>query len=730
MKKLIYLIVLIVILGLIVTGCIPVVPPTEQDEPGALPNKGVGDVFYVPTSDYPTIQDAINAATGGETIIVAAGTYTNDIWDGSSYRITKSVTLLGAQAGNDPAGSTADRVGGETILVRTNGLPYSLYASDIIIDGFMFGSADPNTGGRLIISDVADNAIIRNCIIQNTPSGSSGHGVYIYPGAGNALIEYNTFYNTDWEAIRCDGNAVISNNTIKDILTNKGIYLGVSSSATVSDNVISNTYHEGIQACAYATITGNEISGCYKGIQVRDNASGSFVSKNTISNTANEGIEALVSATITGNEISECLKGIQIGASASGSTIIGNTISNTTHEGIQACAPATITSNEISGCYKGIQVRDNASGSFVSKNTISNTANEGIEALVSATIIGNEISGCYKGIGIQALASGSFVSANTISNTTYEGIQVFAPATITGNEISECYHGIQIRNHATGTIIEWNNIHDNTYHGIEIPNSSETEPDVTGVTITNNTFANNGYTGITVGGGDDGSGINIQYNSFKGNVYFGVESKIDAGESSSLYVNAINNWWGHPSGPGGIGGRWNAAGTKIIGKGDAVSLWVNWDPWLSQPIVPAQIANKWDLKGTFVAHSGYNWGGLAEGATWEYSIHIKEAINGDFSAGTIHFSTGDINVIGIVEQTKSDYAYWAGSNLAAAGRAEYNDVTYNFLFLYSERAIWFTISQADLEPSWSQDTVWDARAYQLHSKVPDGSFIMDPKYIH
>ena len=98
-----------------------------------------------PAADFATIQAAIDAAGDGDTIEVAAGTYTDDIWNSSlgtpaGYRITKSVTLLGAHAGVDPDGST--NRGSETILVRTNGLPYSLYASDITIDGFMFGSSD------------------------------------------------------------------------------------------------------------------------------------------------------------------------------------------------------------------------------------------------------------------------------------------------------------------------------------------------------------------------------------------------------------------------------------------------------------------------------------------------------------------------------------------------------------------------------------------------------------
>jgi len=71
MKKLIYLIVVIVALGLIVSGCLPVVPPVEQDEPGTLPTKSPG-VLNVP-DDYPTIQEAIDAASNGDKIIVGPG---------------------------------------------------------------------------------------------------------------------------------------------------------------------------------------------------------------------------------------------------------------------------------------------------------------------------------------------------------------------------------------------------------------------------------------------------------------------------------------------------------------------------------------------------------------------------------------------------------------------------------------------------------------------------------
>jgi len=145
-----------------------------------------------------------------------------------------------------------------------------------------------------------------------------------------------------------------------------------------------------------------------------------------------------------------------------------------------------------------------------------------------------------------------------------------------------------------------------------------------------------------------------------------------------------------------------------------------------------KIKNKWDLEGNFIAHPGYNWGGLAEGATWEYSIHIKEAMSGAYSVGSIHFMTGVIDVVGHVKQTARYYDYWSGDNIAAAGTADYNDTTYYFLFLYAERAVWFALSTTPYDSYWASENIWPnaLRVYQLHSKVPDETFLLDYKVIH
>ena len=93
---------------------------------------------------------------------------------------------------------------------------------------------------------------------------------------------------------------------------------------------------------------------------------------------------------------------------------------------------------------------------------------------------------------------------------------------------------------------------------------------------------------------------------------------------------------------------------------------------------------------------------------------------------------GDIDVVGHVKQTARYYKYWNSNidSIAAAGTAEYNDITYYFLFLYAERAMWFALSEIPYDSYWAIESVWPNRAYQLHSKVPDETFLLDYKVIH
>ncbi len=155
-----------------------------------------------------------------------------------------------------------------------------------------------------------------------------------------------------------------------------------------------------------------------------------------------------------------------------------------------------------------------------------------------------------------------------------------------------------------------------------------------------------------------------------------------------------------------------------------------------------KIANKWDASGTLTV-SGlagiYDWDGLVPaGETWSYRFHIKEAMDGEFSTGTVHFTSGDIDVVGNIEATKSPYRHWNGHYtepiLAAVGTAEYDDISYYFMFLSSPDVIWFALSTVPYDDPWEDELVWaqSDRAYQLLSTFTEHvpQFTLEPKVIH
>lgn len=87
----------------------------------------------------------------------------------------------------------------------------------------------------------------------------------------------------------------------------------------------------------------------------------------------------------------------------------------------------------------------------------------------------------------------------------------------------------------------------------------------TGIEIHKNTITAL-ETGILVQATVGTPGITVNKNNIYGNTNYGLNNL------ASSTVDAENNWWGHKSGPGGIG----------PGSGDAVSAYVDYDPWLKK----------------------------------------------------------------------------------------------------------------------------------------------------
>lgn len=105
MKKLIYLIMAIAVLGLIVSGCLPVVPPSEQGDLNTLTKNSepaevwVDDGFTDSTpgwsvTHFATIQEGVAAVADYGTVYVLAGTYNEHIIN-QFVPYNKSFNLIG-----------------------------------------------------------------------------------------------------------------------------------------------------------------------------------------------------------------------------------------------------------------------------------------------------------------------------------------------------------------------------------------------------------------------------------------------------------------------------------------------------------------------------------------------------------------------------------------------------------------------------------------------------------
>jgi hypothetical protein len=191
------------------------------------------DGVQCPGAPYTTIQDAVNAASPGDTIDVCAGTYPEAA--GGPLTINKSLTVLGAQDGVDARGPR----GAESIIADIQGT--SVAASSVVIDGFTVQNSslaaftgygiwmNPGVSGTQILNNVIQNniagvglanggsaqAVIRhNLFRSNTlPGGATGSGIYTDEFVGGPIVRNVLIEENDFRQHSGSGGAINISNT-------------------------------------------------------------------------------------------------------------------------------------------------------------------------------------------------------------------------------------------------------------------------------------------------------------------------------------------------------------------------------------------------------------------------------------------------------------------------------------------------------------------------------------
>jgi len=223
--------------------------------------------------DQPTIQDAIDASSAGDTIILAQDEYfENIIFDGHAVTIRSTAPA-------DPAVVAATIINGG----GTDPVVYFIDGEgrDSVLDGLTVrnGSAMFDGGGIKITNA---SPTIRHCIIEGSTANYSGGGIYAKGVHANPLIEWNIIRNNTATTqkgggIACkDASAVIANNQIYGNQADWGGGIRLENSTST---LINNVIHTNTAA------TGGG------GIQL-NNSAGTVIRNNTIADNVSNGMGA------------------------------------------------------------------------------------------------------------------------------------------------------------------------------------------------------------------------------------------------------------------------------------------------------------------------------------------------------------------------------------------------------------------------------------------------------
>jgi len=268
-----------------------------------------------PGIDYTRIQDAINAATASDTILVQSGTYYENV------DVNKQLTLQG--------------VGAPVVDAGGLGRAITLNADGCILDGFVAinSGSDDYDAGILVNSN-------NNTITGNTATGN-GVGIWFHSSSNNK-ISGNTANNNTGVGISL--HSFSSGNTITGNTVNgnyDGIGLVYSPGNVISDNaaaynirVAIGLYHSDNNA-----ISGNTFTGNGGGIFLLESCLGNTILGNTISNNS------------------------ALGNSAGGIDLL------------DSCNDNIISCNTVAGNYYGIRIEDSTNNVICLNSFKSNTIN-------------------------------------------------------------------------------------------------------------------------------------------------------------------------------------------------------------------------------------------------------------------------------------------------------------------------------------------------------------------
>ncbi|RZB32822.1 MAG: hypothetical protein SRB2_04215, partial [Desulfobacteraceae bacterium Eth-SRB2] len=387
------------------------------------------DTIYVPEGGNQTIQQAVNNATAGDTIIV------RDAYTGTKENIDVSKSYLTIKSEN----------GSVNCIVSASNLNdhvFNVTKDYVNISGFTVENATGNWKAGIYLHSV------EHCNISYNNASNNDCGIELSSSSNNTLTN-NTANSNNWDGIYLDYS---SNNTLTNNTANSnnwdGILLYSSSNNTLTNNIMSeNSYNFGVDGYmlshyTHSIDTSNLVDGepIYYWIDQQNkevpgdagfvglvNSTNITVKDLTLTNnqqgvllayTKNSRIERINASN------NDC--GIEL-SSSSNNTLTNNTANSNSYDGIYMWSSSnnTLTNNTAnSNNWDGIYLDYSSNNTFTNNTANSNNWGDGIyldyssnNTLTNNTANSNNWYGIYLDY-----SSNNTLTNNTANSNNWDGI--------------------------------------------------------------------------------------------------------------------------------------------------------------------------------------------------------------------------------------------------------------------------------------------------------------------